>query len=294
MNRSTLAATAFAAAVVLPGCATTQGANPADPLEPMNRAVFAFNEAADKAVVKPVAQAYDTVVPELFRFLIGNFFSNLGDVWTSVNQLLQGKPREAVSDAARVLINSTLGFAGVADPASEMGFEKHREDFGQTLGRWGVGSGPYLVLPILGPSSLRDGAGLVADYGFDPIGAANSEGVRNNAYLLRAIDTRASLLQAEKVVEGAALDKYSFIRDGYLQRRKSLIWDGDPPASDDDESWYQEDEEGREATDSGKGADAGKGRNSTDGAAGSRNGSAGSTNGAAGSGGAPAPAPQGR
>lgn len=243
MRRNRYAAVLVAATLALAGCASsqgTQGANPADPFEPMNRAVFAFNETADKAIVKPVAQAYDSVVPELFRFMIGNFFSNLGDVWTTVNQLLQGKPGTAASDAARVLINSTLGFAGISDPASEMGFEKHREDFGQTLGRWGLASGPYLVLPILGPSSVRDGIGLIPDYAFDPIQAIDSHGVRNNTYLLRGIETRASLLKLEGVVEGAALDRYSFLRDGYLQRRHNLVWDGNPPITDD-ESWYDED-----------------------------------------------------
>ena len=242
MMRRLLAAGACALALALSGCATAGGtgaqggqASRVDPLEPFNRAVFGFNEFVDRNALEPAARAYDTVVPELFRFMIGNFFSNVGDVWTAANQLLQGKPREAVSDASRVLINSTLGFLGVADVATEMGLEKHREDFGQTLGRWGVGAGPYLVLPLFGPSSVRDGIGLTADMFADPLREIDSEGRRNNLRAVRILDTRATLLRAGDVVEGAALDKYSFMRDGYLQRRHSQVWDGEPPLEDYDD-----------------------------------------------------------
>lgn len=228
-------ACAMAMAIALSGCATAGGGGPAarvDPLEPFNRAMFGFNEFVDRAALEPAARVYEAAVPELFQFMIGNFFSNVGDVWTAANQLLQGKPREAASDASRVLVNSTLGFLGVADVASEMGLEKHREDFGQTLGRWGVGSGPYLVLPIFGSSSVRDGFGMVADMLADPLREVDSDGRRNNLRATRILDTRASFLRAGDVVDGAALDKYSFVRDGYLQRRRSLVWDGDPPLED--------------------------------------------------------------
>jgi len=218
------------AVAVLAGCAT--GAGPrsaADPLEPMNRAIFSFNETLDEVVAEPLARAYVDVVPEVVRFVAGNFFANLADLWTAGNQLLQGKPAEAASDLGRFTINSTLGFLGLADVASEIGLERHREDFGQTLGRWGVPTGPYLVLPVFGPSNLRDAGGFAVDMAGDPLRAVGTEGAQNNARVVRIVDTRAALLRAGRVVEGAALDKYSFVRDGYLQRRRNLVWDGDPP-----------------------------------------------------------------
>lgn len=231
MKRGRLRVAAVAAVtLLLGGCATAGGpAAGRDPLEPVNRAVFRFNEEVDRAVLKPVARGYRDVVPEEMRNLVGNFFGNLADLWTAANQLLQGKPGKAASDLSRFVINSTLGFAGIADIATPAGFEKHNEDFGQTLGRWGIPAGPYLVLPLLGPSSLRDAPALVADYRGDLVMAIDSEGRRNNSALLRVVDTRASLLKLERVVEGAALDRYSFVRDGYLQRRRNQVYDGDPP-----------------------------------------------------------------
>ncbi|MBN9461832.1 MAG: VacJ family lipoprotein [Burkholderiales bacterium] len=231
------AAAALAAALSLGACATA-GAPAADrdPLEPMNRAVYTFNDALDRAVLKPVAQGYQDYVPEVLRNAAGNVFGNLADLWTAANQLLQGKPREAISDLSRVLINSTVGFAGLGDPASDMGFEKHREDFGQTLGRWGVPAGPYLVLPFFGPSSLRDAPGLGVDlYVGDPLLAIDSHGRRNNLYALRIVDGRAALLRGERVIEGAALDRYSFLRDAYLQRRRNQVYDGNPPPDPEDD-----------------------------------------------------------
>lgn len=236
MTRRLIAAGACALAFSLSGCASTGSPSAqVDPLEPMNRAVFGFNEFVDENALQPVARAYQAAVPELFRYMIGNFFSNLGDLWTAGNQLLQGKPAAAASDASRVLINSTLGFLGVADVATEMGLEKHREDFGQTLGRWGLASGPYLVLPFLGPSSVRDGTGLTLDMLASPLREIDSEGRRNNLRALGIVDTRASLLRAGSVVDGAALDKYSFMRDAYLQRRQNQVWDGNPPLEDYDD-----------------------------------------------------------
>jgi phospholipid-binding lipoprotein MlaA len=200
-----------------------------DPLEPMNRAIFAVNDTIDAAFLKPVARAYTDNIHEGVREVFSNMFGNVADVWTAVNQLLQGKPVEAVGDLSRFVINSTLGFFGVADVASSFGFEKHREDFGQTLGRWGLGSGPYLVLPFFGPSSLRDGFAFPIDYSTDPITRVSDIAIRNSSTAVRLVDTRAKLLPAEKVIEGGALDKYSFIRDGYLQRRQNLVYDGNPP-----------------------------------------------------------------
>ncbi|HWS73783.1 MAG TPA: VacJ family lipoprotein [Quisquiliibacterium sp.] len=235
-----LAAGLLALLLAVPGCATVApqaegAAAQVDPFEPMNRAVFRFNEFLDEVALEPVARAYDTFVPQLFRVPIGNVFSNVWDAWTVVNQVLQGKPREAASDAFRVAINSTLGLAGIVDLASEMGLERRREDFGQTLGRWGMGTGPYLVLPFFGPSSFRDSLGLAVDIIADPLREIGSEGRANNARLLRVVDGRASLLRAGRVVEGAALDKYTFMRDGYFQRRRNQVWDGDPPFEEDED-----------------------------------------------------------
>jgi phospholipid-binding lipoprotein MlaA len=229
-------AAVLAAAVFVGACATSgsRGAS-TDPFEPMNRAVFEFNDTLDEYALAPAARAYRDHVPETLRFLAGNMFENLRDVWTSVNNLLQGKPGDAASDFGRVVINSTFGFAGMGDVASELGFEKHREDFGQTLGVWGAGAGPYLVLPFFGPSSVRDGIGFVADTYADPLPPlVDDVPVRNAARGTRILDTRAGLLRAGRMVDGIALDRYLFIRDGYLQRRRSLVYDGDPPPLDDD------------------------------------------------------------
>ncbi|MEZ5604421.1 MAG: VacJ family lipoprotein [Burkholderiaceae bacterium] len=230
----------LALAWLLGGCATAGSPSAArDPLEPMNRAVFQFNDAVDRAVLKPVAQGYQDYIPENLRIAIGSVFGNVGaDLWTAANQLLQGKPVEAVSDLSRFVLNSTLGLAGLADIATPMGLAKHHEDFGQTLGVWGLPAGPYLVLPLLGPSSLRDAPARIVDAQGDLVLAIDSAGQRNNAYLLRTVDTRAQLLRAERLVEGAALDRYSFIRDGYLQRRRSQVYDGNPPPSDEDAPAY--------------------------------------------------------
>ena len=239
MMRKRLAGWCLAGLVVLlalGGCGTTPiggGASAApvsyDPIEPLNRAVFAINDVLDTAVVKPVAKAYVEYVHEGIRGVFSNMLGNVTDVWTAFNQLLQGKPKEALGDLSRFVINSTWGFAGVVDIASELKIEKHREDFGQTLGRWGLGAGPYLVMPILGPSSLRDTAGLPLDYAGSLITYIDNNAEYYTAVAVRAVDARAGLLPAEKVLEGAALDKYSFIRDGYLQRRRNLVYDGNPP-----------------------------------------------------------------
>ncbi|MFN3564569.1 MAG: VacJ family lipoprotein [Burkholderiaceae bacterium] len=231
----------LAAAVTLlaSACATIPpdaGRDPVDPLERINRHVFEFNDRIDRAVLKPVAQGYVAVVPEPVRGCVTNFFANLGDVANAANNLLQGKPVEAVSDICRIAINTTIGVLGCFDVASKMGLEKHNEDFGQTLGRWGIGSGAYLVLPLLGPSSVRDAVGRVPDAYVDPARAAGENvRARNALFALETVDLRARLLDAGRLLDAAALDKYRFTRDAYLQRRRNLVYDGNPPRDEDDD-----------------------------------------------------------
>ncbi|MGH1359742.1 MAG: MlaA family lipoprotein [Burkholderiaceae bacterium] len=221
-------------ACLLAGCATN--GDPRDPLEPLNRKVYAFNSALDEAVLAPTARAYKEYVPYVFQYSFRSFLSNIGDVWIGANNLLQGKPGAAVHDWTRVLLNTTFGFFGMSDPASEMGFRKHREDFGQTLGVWGVPSGPYLVLPLFGPSSVRGSTGLVTDWVVDPTNQIiEDNGTRWGVGVVNIVDIRAGLLGASNLLQGAALDEYSFVRDGYLQRRRNQIYDGDPPFDDSDE-----------------------------------------------------------
>jgi phospholipid-binding lipoprotein MlaA len=228
---------ALAAIALTAGCASTHPGNPADPIESLNRGIYKFNDTVDKAVAKPVAQGYSAVVPPPVRLMVGNFFSNLDDIIITVNDLLQFKIKQAISDSGRILVNSTVGIYGVADVASAVGMEKHNEDFGQTLGYWGVGSGPYIVLPILGPSTLRDSVGLYADSRPSKLRRVSHMRTRNQLYLTKAIDTRSQLLEQEKVIEEAAIDPYEFIRDAYLLRRQSLVYDGNPPREryDDEE-----------------------------------------------------------
>lgn len=221
------AAMAAVAAGLLAGCATS--GNPKDPIEGFNRAMFAFNEGLDTVIIKPVATGYDAVLPAPIRTGVTNFFSNIGDVFVGVNNLLQGKVPEAFSDLGRVAINTTIGLLGVMDIASDAGLEKHDEDFGQTFGRWGVGDGAYVVLPLFGARTARDTVGLVLDVATDPVAQHKPKRVRNAALALRLVNDRANLLPADKVVEEAALDKYSYVRDAYLQRRRNVIHDGNPP-----------------------------------------------------------------
>lgn len=215
----------------LAGCATVQHPDPRDPWESYNRSMTKFNNAVDKAVLKPVATAYVDVLPTPVRTGVGNFFGNLGDAWSFVNNTLQGKTVFALDSFWRVLINTTIGLGGVLDPATEMHLARHRQDFGSTLGYWGVGPGPYFVLPILGPSTLRDAAALPVDYYGNPAHLIDSTQTRNQLTALHLVDTRARLLGADKLIDQAALDPYSFIRDGYFQRRLNQIYDGNPPQS---------------------------------------------------------------
>lgn len=218
---------ALLAVAFLSGCATS--GNPKDPIEGFNRAMFAFNEGLDTVIIKPVAQGYDAALPTPVKTGVTNFFGNIADLFIGVNNLLQGKPQEAVNDWGRVLVNSTIGILGLFDVASEIGLEKHEEDFGQTFGRWGTPPGAYVVLPFFGPRTVRDTVGLVLDVKADPVTHVDDIATRNSLLALRIIDNRADLLPADKVIEEAALDKYAYVRDGYLARRRNLVFDGNPP-----------------------------------------------------------------
>ena len=208
---------------VLQGCAISPDAHPRDPWEPLNRQVASFNDGLDEAVVKPVATVYEHVTPPVVRTGVYNFFGNISDLWSLANNLLQLKPKESVETFFRVGVNTTLGLAGLIDVASELRLEKHKEDFGQTLGYWGVPTGPYVVLPLLGPSTLRDSLALPVDSRGDLVAGMSDVAGRNSLFALRLVDLRATLLGAGKLLEAAALDKYSFTRDAYLQRRRSQI-----------------------------------------------------------------------
>jgi len=208
-------------------------ADPRDPWESMNRRIYAFNDALDVAVVRPAAQVYVHVVPSLARTGVHNFLGNLGDVWSMANSALQLKGQATAETLMRVSVNTVFGLAGVLDVATEMGLEKRKEDFGQTLGYWGVPSGPYLVLPILGPSTVRDGVALPLDFKGDPGQNASDAATRNTLTVLRVTDLRASLLKTVDTVKEASLDPYSFVRDAYLQKRENDIYDGNPPSDFD-------------------------------------------------------------
>jgi phospholipid-binding lipoprotein MlaA len=225
-------------AVALTGCASTHAHNPADPLEPINRGIYKFNDSVDKAVIKPVARGYKAVMPTAGRIMVTNFFSNLDDVVVTANDLLQLKLVQGFSDGMRFFVNSTVGVFGLIDVASIGDLKKHNEDFGLTLGKWGVGNGPYLVLPILGPSTLRDSVGLYVDGYPSPMYQLKDMRARNQAYLTRGISWRAELLDQEKVLNEAMIDPYEFIRDAYLLRRLSQVYEGNPPRQryDDEES----------------------------------------------------------
>lgn len=237
-----LAALGLAAAAA--GCATIPpgaGGNPVDPLEVYNRHVFDFNDRLDRAVFKPVAEFYEAVVPELARECINNAFRNIGEPINAVNNLLQAKPAEAMTDVLRFFWNSTVGLAGCIDVSAKAGAPRSNEDFGQTLGVWGLGPGPYFVLPVLGPSSIRDTGGRLFDFlGTDPLWYLDNIRLRNSLVGMRLVDTRASVLPAERVLDVAAIDRYQFVRDAYLQLRRNLVYDGNPPRLRDPEEDFDE------------------------------------------------------
>ena len=240
MSRFTCAATALACLTLI-GCAAqpvTQR-DPRDPFERFNRATYAFNDAVDRTVAKPVARTYRRITPRVVQTGVSNFMDNIGYPVVIANDLLQGKLKAALRDTGRLLLNTTLGVGGLFDPATAAGLHENDEDFGQTLGVWGVRSGPYLVLPFLGPSTVRDAFGSVADQFADPRTYIENETVEWSIQILRVIDRRARLLDAEAALAGA-FDRYALIRNAYLQRRRYLVTDGEVPEDPADEEWLEE------------------------------------------------------
>lgn len=213
------------AGVLLAGCATVQNPDPRDPWEGFNRNVYTFNDAVDRAVFRPVAEAYTFITPTPVRSCVSNMFSNLNDVWGAANSFLQGRGLDGINTVGRFLFNTTMGVGGCFDVASKTGAGKIPNDFGVTLGVWGINQGPYLVLPILGSSSVRDGVGFVGDVVVNPLSLTHIENVRwrNSLLGLRLVDTRAQFLEASKTVDRVAIDPYSFVRDAYLQRRAAQV-----------------------------------------------------------------------
>jgi phospholipid-binding lipoprotein MlaA len=216
----------FLTAGLISGCASVPNSNPKDPFESFNRKIYTFNESLDKNVLKPVAKGYNAALPKTARIMLNNFFSNLDDVGVTVNDLLQLKFKQGASDGIRVMVNSTIGILGLINVADRL--DKHNEDFGQTLGYWGISSGPYLMLPFFGPSSVRDSVGLYGDSLTDVIIRTPDIPTRDAAYVTSKINQRAGLLEQEKVLDDVN-DRYAFVRDFYLVRRQSLVYDGNPP-----------------------------------------------------------------
>ena len=233
-------------ATVLVGCASIPAGvapSPRDPWEPFNRSVFQFNEKLDTYVLKPVVTGYRFVLPEFAREGVYNFFSNYNDIYTALNNLLQGKPSDAFHDLMRVVVNTTFGLGGLIDMATPGGLDKHKEDWGQTFGVWGIPSGPYVVLPFFGPSSVRDTFGTVADLETDYLFKYIPDvGLRNSITGLRIVNARNTYYEAGDLLDGAAIDKYSFLRDAYIQRREYQInegRDGEEPAMPPYENAYE-------------------------------------------------------
>ncbi|VAX10258.1 Outer-membrane-phospholipid-binding lipoprotein MlaA [hydrothermal vent metagenome] len=225
----------LASSAMLAGCATTNSEydDPRDPLEGYNRFMYEVNDTLDGAIIKPLSQGYKAILPAPIDRGITNVFNNLDDLTSIINNILQFKLDRAISDIGRVLVNSTAGVLGLIDIASDFGMPRHNEDFGQTLGHWGVGPGPYFVLPILGDSTIRDSFGLVADWYVDPLRQIDGSDARWGLVGLRGVDHRADLLSASRVLEEAALDPYEFGRDAYLQKRRNDVHDNNPPAETD-------------------------------------------------------------
>ena len=224
---------ALATSLLLVGCASAPTANPKDPWESMNRSVASFNDKVDDNVLKPVATGYRNVVPDLIQTGVRNVFNNFADMWSTVNNLLQLKPTNTAESLGRVIVNTVFGIYGIFDVATYIKLERHPEDFGQTLGYWGVPNGPYLVLPLFGPSTLRDGASLPVDFAVSPTKLIGDIPTRNEVFALRLVSKRAELLKSGNMLEEASIDKYSFTRDAYLQYRRSQIYDGNPPDEED-------------------------------------------------------------
>ena len=255
MKRLLATCLAAIALLVTTGCATTAApgavapkpAPKVDPWERWNRKVFSFNEAVDTAVIRPVATAYEKVVPQLVRTGVNNFYGNFADAWSAVNNLLQGKVGDSAQDVMRVGANTLFGIGGLFDVATELGLDSQREDFGQTLGYWGFTSGPYIVWPLLGPSTVRESFALPLDrYMISPALAFSQDGGRFSLTVLGLLNDRANLLPTSRMLDDMALDKYVFVRDAYLQRRRSLVFDGNEPPSEE-EAFEADPEVGPEA-----------------------------------------------
>jgi len=221
------------AAMLLAGCAAAP--NKDDPFEPWNRAMYDVHQAVDGTIVKPIAQAYVAATPELIRTGVSNFFGNIDDLFTGINNVLEGRGNQAGDDFGRVLLNSTFGMGGILDLASMMGITKDKKDFGITFGKWGVPQGPYFFVPLFGPTTLRDGTGVAVRYFLSPIGHINDIPVRNTLYGIGYLDTRAQALSAESVLDTAALDRYRFLRNAYLKNRRFQVYDGKPPPEEDED-----------------------------------------------------------
>ena len=222
-----------AVVLVLQGCASVKAADPRDPWESMNRSVYQFNDVVDAVAIKPATEVYTKVLPSFVRTGIHNFLGNLSDVWSMANSAMQLKGQATAETFMRINVNTFFGLGGLLDVASEMRLEKRKEDFGQTLGYWGVKPGPYLVLPLLGPSTLRDALATPVDFQGNPSQMFTDEATRNSLTVTRILDVRSGLLQTVDVIKAASLDPYTFVRDGYLQKRKNDIHDGNPPSDFD-------------------------------------------------------------
>ena len=233
MNAMLRGAAGAALAALLAGCAATP--SKVDPLEPMNRALYQVHDTLDTAIVKPVAEGYTAVVPKFIRTGFANVFNNIDDLFSAVNGLLQGKPDKAGNDLGRVMINTVFGLGGLIDIASDAGIERGNEDFGQTFAVWGLPQGPYLFIPLFGPTTVRDGTGTLVRIALGPVGYIHDVPLRNSIYGLGYVDLRSQVLESGSIVDTAALDRYLFIRNAYLQRRRYLIYDGKPPPESEDE-----------------------------------------------------------
>lgn len=229
VKRYGFSAALLALVLLCSACATGPNANPKDPLEPMNRKIAVFNDTLDDNVLKPVATGYRDYVPQFLQTGVSNFFRNLSDVLSTVNNGLQLKGHDTAESFMRVTVNTVFGIYGIFDVATPIGLERHPEDFGQTLGYWGVPDGPYLVLPLLGPSTVRDASVLPLEFAVDPVSNHDVSTERNAAVMTRIVDKRASLLKTTSLLSGASIDTYSFTRDGYLQYRRNQVYDGNPP-----------------------------------------------------------------
>ncbi len=235
IKRVTIAALMLCGVLLFTGCASVPGEpDPRDPWEGYNRAMFKFNDSLDRALLKPAAKGYQVIMPEFLDTTVSNFFSNLDDIRVAINNLLQFKINDGFSDLGRLLINSSFGLGGLLDISSEMGFPKHNEDFGQTLGAWGVPSGPYLIIPFTGPSTVRDTPASFADSYMLPINYLNDYETYLGLTALSIINSRADLLRLEKIADDVAYDRYTFIRNAYLDRRQFLVNDGRPSEDDND------------------------------------------------------------